>query len=695
MKRLVPLAGLMLGLFAPFSQAGASGDYGCEPSWKLASNSFSTCGNRAALSPGNDTRVNMFFLLQGAPREASGGLSYPAASDERMLGRNFFYWGLLRRAYDPAYQGAARGDQFYGSRCYSLASGARDFGAAMQANGRLPAAEREQLTQARSLLVDRCNGNPATNWPSGVTSAPGREFLSYLAAADAFYGEDWDGARQGFGSLRGARDRWVAETAAYMLARVELNAAQAGSFDEYGDFGGPEKTDRTALARARSGFQDYLKRYPKGRYAASAQGLMRRALWLAGDMAGLAHEYERLLGALPGGGSQAGDLIEEIDNKLLLASAGRNAIDGPLLLATVDLMLMRDVEATGVPAITAAALAAQEPRFAGRSELFSFVTANHAYYVARDMRRVLQLIPDDARQRSYSPLAFSRQVLRGMALAALKDRNEAGFWLELLGGANAFYQRPLVELALAMNYERSGRLADVFAGSSPIGQTAIREILLQHVAGPDLLRAQVTSEARPGHERDLALFTLLYKQLTHGRYAAYLNDSKLLRADAPTQGGFWDLRAQEKISVGLFRNGTWSDGYACPALATTAATLARDAADSGARLCLGDFYRLNGFDDFEMNRAKPAADELGGSASLFPGTSAYRGKFYADIIADSRAPAGDRAYALYRAINCYAPSGNNACGGNAVAQSQRKAWFERLKSEYPNSEWARKLRYYW
>jgi hypothetical protein len=422
---------------------------------------------------------------------------------------------------------------------------------------------------------------------------------------------------------------------------------------------------------------------------------MRRAMWLAGDIAALSREYERLLGATPAAEESAADLVEEVDNKLVFGSGGREAIDGALLLATIDLMLMREAEEGGQPVITEAQLAAQESRFAGREELFSFLSASHAYYVQKDMRAVLRLVPDDARRSSYSPLAFSRQVLRGMALAALNDRNEAGFWRELLDGANALYQRPVVELALAMNYERSGKLADVFASGSPIGETAIREILLQYVAGPELLRSQARNAERPQHERDLALFTLLYKQLSYGSYAAFLRDSALVRAAASSEGGLWDLQQQEQVPVGLFRAGNWSDGYSCPALTATVRALARDARDVKARLCLGDFYRLNGFDDFGKFESPPQADELGGTAGLFPGKPIARGRFYADIMADPRAVADDKAYALYRAVNCYAPSGNNSCGGEDADVRQRRAWFQRLKQDFPTSPWSRKLRYYW
>jgi hypothetical protein len=91
----------------------------------------------------------------------------------------------------------------------------------------------------------------------------------------------------------------------------------------------------------------------------------------------------------------------------------------------------------------------------------------------------------------------------------------------------------------------------------------------------------------------------------------------------------------------------------------------------------------------------PKADELGGTASLFPGRVTPRAGLYDTIIADPAAGANEKAYALYRAVNCYAPNGNNSCGGPDAAKSQRQAWFQRLKRDYPASEWATKLRYYW
>ena len=426
-------------------------------------------------------------------------------------------------------------------------------------------------------------------------------------------------------------------------------------------------------------------------------------MWLEGDLGSLSAEYDRLLGTVPAGQDAAAELVQEVDNKLLIADGARQAAASPLLLATLDLMAMRSYEvdpdsgeeAAGKPTLTAANLAGQQAAFAGQSELYGFLEASHAYYVAGDMKAVLRLVPDDARRTSYGSLGFSRQVLRGMALAALNDPNEIGFWRELIGGAAELHQRPLVELGLAMSLERHGKLGEVFAKDSAVRNSNVRALLLQHSAGPDLLRAEASNAARPQRERDVALFALLYKQLTRGRYAGFVSDTALLRSGANTDGGLWSFSTQEQIPVGLFKAGRVSDGYPCPALARTAQALAARPGDVKARLCLGEFLRLNDFDNFTTLDDRPDKRDLGGAANEFPGQPLTRAAIYAGIVDDRAAAPNERAYALYRAVRCYAPSGNNSCGGEGVEVPQRRAWFQRLKREFPASPWTKKLNLYW
>ena len=707
-NRLLATVATIFAALVPAGMSQASSDYSCSPSWILAS-SGSDCGDRIYLAPGNDTRVNLLLLLRDRLPAGAGPRVYPKPDYPwQDMGNTFFDWDRLQAGYWPD-GGAGYGG--WASVCVSLGSGDGDFERAVRANKGLPGAEGTALVAARARLKATCEASdaPKAPWPEGIASAPGRAFLAYLQAADAFYAGHWAEAREGFAGLLPAKgskvpaDPWLAEAALYMVARTDLNAAMAGAFGEWGDFAGPEKVDRVTLLRARGGFLGYIATHPQGLYADSARGLVRRTVWLEGDNAALARLYTALLGSVAPDHEDAGRLVQEIDAKLLFAKDAGSAIEGPVLLAVWDLMRMRqytqDAGSGRAPldnGLTLMELQAQAPRFAARPDLFQYLQASHAFAVQKDMKQVLRLLPDDARQPGYGPLAFSRQVLRGLALAALRDPNEAGFWRDLLGGATGLWQRPTVELALAMNLERRGKLGEVFAPGSPITDRTVREILLLHSAGPALLRGAALAADRPGHERDLALFTLLYKQLSRGDYAGFLASRGLVPAGADAKGGLWDLIAAEAIPVGLFTAGeTTGPDYACPALTATVATLARSPANPRARLCLGEFWRLNGFDGFSQPDVAPPSDELGGTPSLFPGKPLSRGTIYAQIMADPAAGADDKAYALYRAVNCYAPSGYNGCGGAEVPVSQRKAWFLRLKRDYPQSRWARKLSYYW
>lgn len=713
-KRLAKVVLGALGLGAAtwltVGPASASGDYGCTTSWSLDAPSFG-CASSIVLSPGNDTRVNLALLARDRAGLAAKPGTYPDLDWQTGYARNFFDWRLFAVAAYPESQW--EDNDYYGSRCVSLKGADAAFAAAVAANGKLKDAERAALIAARGELEQICSSFGAdywlrddkqqtrlvTAWPVNVTSKAGTEFLRYLQAAAAFYGEEWDGARSGFGGLASASDPWLKETARYMQGRVELNAAQAVSFGDWGEFN-PEAVDRSATARAKSAFAAYLSAYPAGRYAASAQGLQRRVDWLSGDLKGLAAAYEAMLGVVEPGSAAEATLIEEIDNKLLLATGAEKAIDSPLLLATYDLMRMRAGSVSevvdyswGPPPISEQELAGQEPVFRNHPALYQFLRATYSFYVAGDAQDVIARIPDNSVSTGHSALDFSRQILRGQALAALKDPGEEAFWRRLVSGAGGYYQQPTAELGLALHWEKAGALGKIFAADSPVQESMIRKILIEHSAGPDMLRTAAKSTARPAGERDFALFTLLYKQLSRGQYSGFLADLPLIPRGADKDSGLWDLKGAEPVPLGLFTSGPVSQHYACPSLAETVGRLARNARDAKGQLCLGEFYRLNGFDYFGSGEPEPGT--LGSFANQFPGKAIPRAAFYNAVMADPAATRADKAYAYYRAVMCYAPSGNNTCGGEDVPESRRKAWFDKLKRQYGDTRWAKELKYYW
>jgi hypothetical protein len=191
----------------------------------------------------------------------------------------------------------------------------------------------------------------------------------------------------------------------------------------------------------------------------------------------------------------------------------------------------------------------------------------------------------------------------------------------------------------------------------------------------------------PQTEREVALFRLLTRDLMHGRFKGFAEDIKLL-PPAPVKTG-------EETPSDLFRmfRGWEPDTkYKCPLLEDTVATLAKAPKDVSARLCLGDFFRFN---TYEFYIAPVTKDELGGNGTLFAGKLMHRQDFYMDIMKDRKASRNDRAYALFRAVNCYAPVGVNDCGGEAVSKAQRRKWFVDLKSNYADTDWANTLDVYW
>ncbi|MEL7936243.1 outer membrane assembly lipoprotein YfiO [Pseudomonas delhiensis] len=726
--RGLPLLALTFGVLAA-QQAYASSDDSCYPSWNLKRDTLDVCNSLPFLSPGNDSRVNLQLLLADAGRAS---LPVKALSDdEQQLGYGLVPFPLTRLFDEPLAPEAAtaadakpaaplaelavriglpadavpaEGERFAsgeGSRCRSNnPATAQDFLAQLLAAD-LPPAERQSLARARLALLQGCQWDEAQLaglFPGDVDSPGGREFAGYLQGIAAFYSGHFPAARKNFQALRDSRLPWLRETARYMLGRSQLNQAQQNAFD---DMGYPDlrKVDQAALKVAESDFKAYLQAYPQGRYATSAKGLMRRVYWLMNDPGRLAAEYAWLFAqpeAAQGNADQA-QLIAEVDNKLLV-SAHPAEVKNPRLLAVLDLMQMRHHEAGEGRALDLPGLQAQKPLFAELPGLHDYLLAAWQLYVEEQPGKAAEQLPKALPQK-LDYLAFSQQTLRGFALEAGNDWLGAEkLWLQLLPLAHQPLQREQLELALAFNYERSDRLVKVYAENSPVRTPAIRELLLRHIAGPELLRQQVKSETAPAEERDTALFTLLYKDLLHGRYANFVNDLALLPAEPSTKPLSASLGfvygGGQPLSLFQWPGGKGSSSYDCPALRDLALALQQEPQPPQALNCFGEFILRNNLDSFPLDN-QPGVRELGGSPSLFEGEPYSRLDGYLKVIADAQAGSDDKAYALYRAINCYAPSGYNGCGKQDIAPAQRKRWFRTLKTQYADTPWSKSLKYYW
>jgi hypothetical protein len=483
-----------------------------------------------------------------------------------------------------------------------------------------------------------------------------------------------------------------------MLGRTKLNLAQQNAFDSYG-FVDLKKVDKSVLLNAEAKFSLYLRKYPNGRYAASGRGLLRRVYWLSNQTEKLATEYAWQLNHPESSQSNLSlhELILEADQKMF-SSVEPVQIKDPLLLATLDLSLMRTADPYGKERINFSDLQKQQPAFTGYTSLFEFLLATHCFYVQKDAQAALKYLPESIPQRM-TYLDFSRLILRGLALEATKDYSGARkLWLVLLPLSKEPYQSETLQLALALNYEYSGMTEEVFKAGSPITEPKIRAILLRNTASANLLRSVIQSKTIPLQERNIALYTLLHKDLLQGWYKDYIKDYRLLPKDVAQYTSVPGGNSDEQPNLTIF---TWSgkkskDAYNCPSTLDIAEKLAKNPNDPDGLLCLGDFVNTNNLEsEYQLSEPSPGVAVLGSSPTQFPGKLFSRGEAYRTIIANPKVTQEQDAYALFRLIWCYATSGYNHCGGQEVEESVRKSWFNTLKTRHSNTVWSKGLKYYW
>jgi hypothetical protein len=707
-KRVLFSALAMAAPLAFSAPAQASSDSTCYPEWKVRQTEMLGCNGLGLLSPANDTRINLLMLLHDRHGDV-GVFSVPSYyANERRGEAQPFDYGIFASALTPQPSDDAGGGVPYSSRCSSNETGARDFETAVAVAKGVSAAERTLLNMARQALKPECGAGSdmrsvVAKAVESITSKTGREFADYLRGAAAFYDGDFATARAQFQALAKASAAWPKETASYMLGRVELNQAMESSFDEYGS---PAENpgNRQELDAAERAFRAYLQTYPQGRYAVSASGLLRKVYWLAKAEDKLLAEYVKAFGRknLSGSSVTLADLVHEMDMKVG-TGIDRSKVSDANVLAMLVLMAMRhsddpEDQANAKP-IARAEIEALRSRFGGQEALYSYLLAAHAFYVAKNPDAVLRLIPANAGGAGY--LGHSQQALRALALDAKGDPGARAALAAAVAAGKQPFQRATMELALAMHEERNAGLDRVFAAGSPVQDPEVREILLRYSAGPKLLRAQAGAKDAVKQEREVALYTLLYKDITRGAYKDFLKDQALIPAGARPKPED-DYTAPLYTNIAIFKWPGVKEGFACPSLTTLATALAGAPKDAPSLLCVAEFARLNGMDvgggwpsiPHSLDTL-PDKDELGGTPSLFPGKPFSRLEIYKSVIADPAAAPASKAYALYRAVYCYGPSGYNSCGGVEVPIAQRKAWFSQLKRSYPTSPWATKLQYYW
>ena len=714
------------GLFA--SQTHASFDSACQPDWSVELQSYNRCSNLPILSPANDNQINMQLLLADkllakieAPKpkamqwfDSYGSVPFEASEFKYSLS-NLSPSG---RTKNPESQ--QQTDLYIAEeRCRTNASGTLIFLQKVTKDTGLNAAEKKLLTEKRLSITPSCDKalsfiKVANDWSPLV-----RQYMAYLNGSIAFYNGDYATAQRIYAALNTVKSPWLAETAAYMQVRTTVNQAYSSGLDEYG-FQYLDNIDKNAIAAAFKAVTYYFKNYPQGQYAASARGLLRRIYWMGGQQRQLVNEFTWQFNntSNPQFNLDMPLVAEEINQRIFESKFFDAAnFKDPFFLTTYDLMHMRVSSSKKYKPISWQTLQAQKDIFKTEPELYRYLQAMHLLVQQNKPQQALEYLPKGNPPARLSYLQLSQFALKIHILQST-NIDEAQSLLEvLLASANQAYQRPMVELMLALNLQHTQDYAAFFKANGLITSPAIRLVIIKHAATAPLLNNIINASSTSASEKKFASFVLLHKTLNHQAYDQFIEALKFLPKDSANFKSFESTNEaysnQPEFNLFNWKGHKISDKLTCPSIVSIAKTLATEPENQMAQLCFGEFVRLTNFrnseyiienedsanDENKLNAATSTTSKsfngtLGNSASPFPTPIFSRGEVYKNIISGNN-DADLKAYALYRAINCYAPGGLNDCAGVEVDKSVRKEWFDQLKQDYPNSEWAKMLPYYW
>lgn len=714
MKGKTPLALSIIALLAGAPSAFASFDM----EFCLWGEEDCLLNGTPVLEPGNDSRDNLLRLLS---EEKSTALPVQPMSVDITRSRDIYF------AFHPQWDTALRqttaktesqnpperlieqmallqvepiefrhDDEQENRFVSNSAASVSQFFAALLSDTTLTPEQKQALAQARLGLYSNADAEQIAE--SLATLAPDSaalQYKTYLTGAAYFYAGEYARAEQAFTSLLESVSPWLAETAQYMLMRTALNASAENASGQYGYFE-IEQIDRDAANRAEKAAQTYLQRWPEGAYADSARGMLRRINWYLQNWTQLAglyeHAFQRTTDA-----QALKRLVAEYDNVVGMQFYDRSVqqpfADAPVV-SYIEMMRAIRPNRDQVPTLTQADLDASKPFFekSARLPLWRDLQLN-LWMAAKDYPAILQAVTPAQKLPAHDILAFSEQVLYGEALMEQKRWPEArDFWLKLLKQSQDNEQQQYVQSKLAATLVLNGETAAIFAQDSAVTNLRYRSRVLKTVATPELLRQQATHGPN-NEERTIALHTLLVRDLTENRFSDWPQDRKL--ASAITQPVIGEAFDDVNLSDFDWNGEAAEAGYVCRSLDETVSVLIKNAEDAHALNCLGEFFRttqtqVNLWKDADGNGVLEAAIDRKNPFGQFD-----RQSYYQQVITLPKAEHEDRSYALYRAIMCYAPSGANECGGEEVDKLQRKGWFTQLKTQYPGSQWAQKLKYYW
>jgi hypothetical protein len=681
--------------YSPITYAGV--EQFCEPNLAINDKNLNGCSNLPVLYPANDSQTNMTLLLSDLGLATIKPMTADANLWDAVYGTVPFdaanLSSLTQNKLPNQRKRLERNDTVFDERCASFDSGNQTFNTQVQNNKAIPNLEKQILISERKKM-NQCGDkieliaiNP--NW--SITT---RQYASYLNASILFYNSNYSAATKIYTVLTTVEDTWLKETSQYMLIRTSLNSAYATGVDKYGDVY-LDNINQNLLKQFLDNINAYLKAYPNGQYIASARGFMRRGFWLSKRQDLLVNEivwqihnpkskfYNLEMSQLPA----------EIDRRVFNSQYFNvKNLKDPFFLATYDLMYMRMPASDPYRPITWAQLAAQKEFFKAQPELFQYLQAAHLFFVQNKAQEAQNyLAKANAKNSSY--LQLSQTFLRGQILEKIgQPQNAEEYWRQQLAQAKDSYQRGLFETALSNHLAIKQDYSAFIGKKAQITQPNLQRNFITQIANTNSLQKIIQSDQSNINQKQAAIYTLLSKSLVHQQFELFKQSYAFMPQNAMQYQGYNSDNEQLKNKPD-FSNFIWNGAnitpqLKCSNLETLVNQLAQTPKDPLLNVCLGEYFRSE--QGYSLQQLAYAEQQK----SSFSGKIFSRGQVYKDILKSSSKD-DLHAYALYRSIQCYAPSGINDCGDAEVSKPVRKQWYDQIKRDYPNSTWAKSLKYYW
>jgi tetratricopeptide (TPR) repeat protein len=502
-------------------------------------------------------------------------------------------------------------------------------------------------------------------------------YAEYLKGAAQFDDGEYQEALKIFNELKSKQlslnkkqYSWALEAATYMIARCQLVMAQ-NDWDGVGH--PPEDVDQTLLKTAANSYQTYLKEYPKGLYANSAQGIFKMIYFLSGNQAELDRELKKaMLAAFPI--APTSNATYNID----MEEFGHHfhgqidvAHDSPMLVAygwlknpkitpqDVSLLEMRKNDFTNYPG------------------LFRYLHAFGLYQLGK-YQELLDKVPEEPLVKS--PIVLGVQDFRAQALVKLGKVDEA------IAALNKMYvvsPEDAIELQMANIKISSGDGLWIFTQHAPINTKRNLRVFAQFGLTDSELEKGINSKEITG-EKHLFLVDELARRYLLG---SHFDKLSLLLAKESGTGVFTSIKPTSDV-------------------------LAKNANDAQALVDMGEFiYQayLKTSNITEKNILQSRAEQYSTDPSIdivHPKLASVQedGKspltfFRAAVIAAQGSAKQSEAAAKglhYITLCSRYPEFRDRCTwGAAITKGSSKDAFDRLHNLYGNSQWAKKTPYFY